>query len=331
MAARRALLIGGTGFVGANLARRLHREGHEVIVGGRSPEPPWRLADADGVGYRPLDVTDRASVARTVRTLRPDWIFNLAAYGVSERQADLRLAHEVNTTGTLNVLEAAIDAGAEAVVHAGSSSEYGAKDHPADEAEGLQPNSAYAATKAGGTMLCVWAGLAGRVPVTVLRLYTVYGPYEAPERLVPTLISHAARGTLPPLVARDTPRDFVYVDDACDAFLRAALAGPRGHVFNVAAGRGETVGDAVDAVRAAFPAVGAPTWGSMPQRGWDTPVWLGACERIAAALDWRATVTLREGIARTVQWLRERPDFWRLYDVHAWEPTPRQSPPPHDA
>jgi dolichol-phosphate mannosyltransferase len=298
-----------------------------VVVAGRSSERPWRLVGLDDVEYVQVDVTDGASVLRAVRRVHADWVFNLAAYGVSESQAATRLAHEVNATGALNVLEAVIEVGVEAMVHAGSSSEYGAKDHPAAEDEALRPNSAYAATKAAGTMLGVWAGGTGRAPVTVLRLYTVYGPYEAPTKLVPTLIAHAVRGELPPLVPPETPRDFVYVDDACEAFVRAASHGRPGQVLNVASGRNETVADVVEAVRSLFPAVPEPRWGSMAPRGWDTPVWAGASARIAEQLDWRANVPLREGVERTVRWLSERPELWPLYDVRAWESPPRQSPP----
>jgi dolichol-phosphate mannosyltransferase len=329
VASRRSLLIGGAGFVGANLARRLRAEGHEVVVTGRASERPWRLTGLDDVAYVQVDVTDCASVLQAVRRASPDWVFSLAAYGVDQSQAQTRLAHDVNATGTLNVLQAVVDVGVEAMVHAGSSSEYGAKDHPAAESEELRPNSAYAATKAAGTMLCVWAGESGQVPVTVLRLYTVYGPYEAPTKLVPTLIAHAVRGEVPPLVAPDTPRDFVYVEDACEAFVRAAARGRPGQVLNVASGRRETVADAVDAVRSLFPAVAEPRWGSLAPRSWDTPVWRGACDRIAEELDWRASVPLQEGVRHTAHWLSERPEFWPLYDVHAWEPTPRRSPPLH--
>src|SRR6185436_2537188 len=115
-------------------------------------------------------------------------------------------------------VQAGLRVGFEAFVNAGSSSEYGFKDHAPAETEWLEPNSDYAVTKAAATLYCRQVAVSGRLPLCTLRLYSIYGPYEEPTRLIPTLILHGTEGALPALAAPDTARDYVHVDDASEAY-----------------------------------------------------------------------------------------------------------------
>jgi dolichol-phosphate mannosyltransferase len=262
-----------------------------------------------------LDVTDTDATRRLVRDVQPEWVFSLAAYGNSESETDPTRCFEVNVLGTQNLLDAAAGIGVESFVHAGSSSEYGPKEHAPSEHEPLEPTSVYGATKAAATILCSWNGRVGRVPASVLRLYSAYGPWEHPSRLVPRLLRHATRGTWPPLVAPGTSRDFVYIGDVVEAFVRAAEGALAGAVFNVASGRRSTVGEVVEIVQRQHAVAQQPRWNSMTARGWDVPVWVGNPARIRAALGWVADTSLEDGLARTAKWLRERPDLAAIYDA----------------
>src|SRR5207249_3936791 len=162
----------------------------------------------------------------------------------------------------------------EAFLHAGSSSEYGDKKYPPKETEWLDPNSNYAVAKASATMFCRYTSISQNVPITTLRLYSAYGPFEEPNRLVPKLIIHGFKGDFPLLVSPDTARDFIYVEDVCDAFIQAATkAHARGSVYNLGTGVQTTLREAVEAVRHELKIAAEPQWGSMPARIWDTNVW----------------------------------------------------------
>jgi len=220
---RRVLLTGGTGFVGANLVRRLLADGHAVHLVVRPERSLWRLAGIrDDVKLHQASLEDRAAVERVVRRARPEWIFHLAAHGAYSWETDLDRILAVNLLGTVNLVRACLRPGFDAFVNAGSSSEYGFKKRAPTEREWVEPNSHYAIAKVAATHFCRFTARSERVSIATLRLYSVYGPWEEPGRLMPTLIVQGLAGRLPALVEPRIARDYVYVDDVCDAFVRAA-------------------------------------------------------------------------------------------------------------
>lgn len=313
---RRALLSGASGFVGANLARRLLADGHEVHLVLRPSHKPWRLDDiAKDVQVHQVELADHDGVDRVVAASRPDWVFHLAAHGAYPTQKGLDQMIETNVRGTANLVHAAVRAGVEAFVNAGTSSEYGYKDHAPSEEEALEPNSDYAVTKAAATMLCRHTAHRTDLPITTLRLYSVYGPFEEPTRLVPTLIVLGLEGRLPPLVNPDIARDYIHVDDACDAFILAASARDQepGVVYNVGSGVQTTLREIVATARRILGVAAEPQWGSMPERSWDTNVWVSNPSKIKARLGWSPRHDLVNGLTHTVAWLRLHPDLLGRY------------------
>jgi nucleoside-diphosphate-sugar epimerase len=151
-----------------------------------------------------------------------------------------------------------------------------------------------------------------------LRLYSIYGDWEEPGRLMPALVTRCLQGAWPPLVGPDTARDFVCVKDACDAFLRAAtidLKDP-GAVLNIASGTQTTLRMLVDTARSVFGVAAQPEWGTMPARQWDTSTWVGDPTAVADALGWRAETSLADGLARMGSWLAKHPELQHHYRAH---------------
>lgn len=308
---KRALVTGGTGFVGSNLARRLLAEGHEVHLLVRPGHRRWRIEEIRGdVRLCEGDLADADAVRRALTETRPAWVFHLAAYGAYPAQNQLSRIVEANLLGTAHLIEASRIAGVESFVHAGSSSEYGYRDHAPSESDRLEPNSPYAVAKAAATHLCRHAARESGSWMPTLRLYSVYGPYEEPTRLIPTLVREGRRGRLPPLVNPEIARDFVYVDDVVEAFL-AAASRPRsddpGAVYNVGTGAQTRMRDVVDLARRTFAIAGEPQWETMPNRRWDTSVWIADIRKIAEHLEWTPRHTLASGFERTVEWYSKNP------------------------
>jgi UDP-glucose 4-epimerase len=312
----RALVTGASGFVGANLVRHLLAGGDEVHLLLRPARDSWRLADLlNHVHVHHVDLRDAGSVSEAVRSIRPTWVFHLAAYGAYSQQDVLREAVQTNIVGTLHLSEACLAVGFDAFVHAGSSSEYGFKDHPPAETEGLDPNSHYAVTKASATLLLRQLAVSRGAQIVTLRLYSVYGPYEEPTRFIPRLAVDGLRGQLPPLVNPDVARDFVHVDDVCDAFLAAACGQDQapGAVYNVGSGVQTTIRMAVEVARELIGIQQEPSWGSMPDRRWDTSTWVADTRLIRERLDWSPQHAFEDGFASIVDWFRRRPHMMRRY------------------
>jgi dolichol-phosphate mannosyltransferase len=262
-----------------------------------------------------VDLRDAAAVGRAVREARPERIFHLAAYGAYSSQTDpLRMVH-THVAGTVNLVEACLRVGFGAFVHAGSSSEYGFKDHAPAEDEALDPNSCYAVTKAAATHYCRYVARREGASIATLRLYSVYGPWEEPTRFIPTLILRGMEGTLPPLVDPEIARDYVHVEDVVEAFLLAAetLSAEPGAVYNVGTGVQTTIREAVEVARGVFGIADPPRWGSMANRIWDTGTWLADARRIRATLGWTPRYAFEDGFRATADWFTANPAIAEEY------------------
>src|SRR5688572_17425950 len=317
---KRVVLTGGTGFVGANLVHRLVADGHETHLLVRSGFAPWRIESIlDRVTLHEVDLSDGDRVKAAVGDIEPAWLFHLAAHGAYSWQTDADQITRTNIAGTRNLLAAALDVGVGMFVNTGSSSEYGRQDHPPSETEEGKPDTPYGIAKAAATAMCVSAATVQGARVCTLRLYSVYGPYEDPRRLLPSLIVHGLRGGFPPLVSATTARDFVFVDDVVDAYLSAAQHPPAepGAIYNVGTGVQTTIGEAAEVARRILRIPGEPHWGSMPARVWDTDTWVADSRKIRSQLGWAPRVTFADGFERMVAWLGRHPELRDRYEA-AW-------------
>jgi len=322
---KRVLLTGATGFVGANLARRLLADGHEVHLLVRPRYAGWRIEEIlPHVQLHTVLLSEADAVEKQVSALKPGWIFHLAAHGAYSWQNDAREIVQTNVVGTVNLVEACLKTGFEAFINAGSSSEYGFKNHAPTEEEWLEPNSRYAAAKASATLFCRQAALQHKANLTTLRLYSAYGPYEEPARLMPTLILHGLQGELPPLVNPDIARDYVHMDDVCEAFVQAATQKPPlGSVFNLGTGVQTTLREVVEVARRVLKISAEPQWGSMPDRSWDSSVWVADARKIQDTLGWKPSMSFEQGFTKMVAWFVAHPEWIKAHYASA-SPSPQK-------
>jgi dolichol-phosphate mannosyltransferase len=297
------------------LVRRLIRDGHAVHAVSRRKDA-WRLRGIEAPAHE-VDLADGQAVAELVAKVRPEWIFHLAAHGAYSWQRELPAMIETNVLGTMNLVEACLRSGFEALVNTGSSSEYGFTDHAPAEEEMPRPNSDYAVTKLTATLYCRGAALRRKAHIPTLRLYTVYGPYEEPARFIPTLAIEALAGRLPPLVSAEAAHDFVYVDDAVEACLLAAghRGADPGAIYNVGTGRQTTISEAVEAARSVLAVEAEPRFESMPNRSWDTSCWIANPKKIEREIGWKARTSFEEGFRRFVEWIEEEPARREIYQT----------------
>jgi nucleoside-diphosphate-sugar epimerase len=319
MKTKRVMITGATGFVGAHLARRLLRDGHDVHLLAQEDYTPWRIESIRSeMHFHVGDLANRETLTMVVRKIQPDWIFHLAAYGGYSSQTDLHKMVQTNVAGTTNLVEACLKVGFEAFINTGSSSEYGFKDHAPSEKECLEPNSHYAVTKASTTLFCRYTGQFENVHLVTLRLYSVFGPYEEPTRLIPTLILRGLRGELPSLVNPNVVHDFIYIDDVIEAYILAASVSGQepGAIYNVGTGVQTSMGEVVKTAQQVLKFGVEPNWGSMPNRHWDIRVWAADNKKIREELGWYPKYNFGQGFQLMLNWFHNNPtmiDFYQQY------------------
>jgi polyisoprenyl-phosphate glycosyltransferase len=312
------LVVGAGGFIGAKLFFSLAQRRKDVFAASRNPRSSWRFASLpEFISPNQLveiDLTDVPKLDQEIARLKPKTVFNLSAYGAYERQQNVRQIHEVNYLGTLNLILALREIGCEALVQAGSSSEYGLNCTFPDETSELVPNSDYAASKVATSYLLKFYGTIHNVPCADLRLYSIYGPWEERDRLIPRLVSLGLQGQYPPLANPETSRDFVYVDDATHAFVRTALRVCQkspGTSLNIATGTKTTLAQVAGAAKSVFGLAEDAKFGNHAARKWDLSNWYGNPARAIQAMDWKATTSFEEGLRRTGEWEKQAQPFFK--------------------
>ena len=300
------LVLGAGGFVGANLLRRLLKY-REDVFGVVRTLPAWRLDGIDRRHILEADLIDLAATRNLVANVRPSTIFDCIAYGAYSFETDQELIYRTNFTALVQLMELLADTGFTAFVHAGSSSEYGTNSAGPLEEASLQPNSHYSVSKVAASNYISYVGNIRRLPVLNLRLYSVYGPLEDLSRLIPNLVAKGLKGAFPPLVDPNTSRDFVYIDDVCDAFVHAAARltpDIYGQAFNIGTGRATTIREVAKVAGDVFAIRAEPIFGSMAGRSWDLPDWYAAPGKAERLLNWTAKTDLATGLKLTSEWVR---------------------------
>jgi polyisoprenyl-phosphate glycosyltransferase len=299
------LVLGASGFIGANLFRQMLACRPDVF-GTSSKADAWRLDGVPAANVISGDLLIEQSVTAMLDTVRPRTVFNCLAYGAYSFQTDASLIYRTNVDLTARLMEELQQRQVHRYIHAGSSSEYGDVVTGPEEDAALRPNSHYSVSKGAAAGMLFYAGKRQGFPCANLRLYAVYGPYEDSSRLIPTAILSGLRGQHSQFVDPSISRDFVYVDDACEAFVDAALNLPEarfGESFNIGSGVETTIGAFAGMCKEMFDLPGEPAF-TMANRRWDMAGWVANPAKARAELAWTARTDLREGLAQMAAWVR---------------------------
>lgn len=309
----RHLVTGGAGFIGSHLVEHLLERGEEVVVlddfstGKRENLEPfegrYRLVEGS--------IVDPAVCEAAMEGV--DRVLHQAALGSVPRSVeDPVTTHQVNATGTLNILHAARRAGAKRVVYAASSSAYGdTVELPKHEGMVPRPRSPYAVTKLTGEEYCRAFHASYGLETVALRYFNVFGPRQDPDSqyaaVIPRFVTAALEGR-PATIFGDgeQSRDFTYVANVVRANMLALEAGEDalGGVYNVGAGDRTTINALWSIIRGlAGSEVEAE---HLEPRTGDVRHSLASLERAERRLGYRAAVDLEEGLGRTFRWYAER-------------------------
>ena len=305
------LVTGGAGFIGSNLVEALVREGASVRV--LDDFSTGRRENLDGfldeIELVEGSITNPATCMSACEGI--DFVLHQAALASVPRSvANPAATHEACATGTLNMLVAARDAEVRRLVYAGSSSAYGdTPTLPKVESMPVLPRSPYAVAKLAGEHYCKAFSLIFGFETVVLRYFNIFGPRQDPasqySAVIPIFITKALEGECPTIDGDgEQTRDFTYVENAVQANLLACtadVAGVSGEVFNVGCGERISVNRLWEAIQEATGARLEALHG--PEREGDVRDSLASLAEIQRHLGYEVTVSLAEGIRRTVEWL----------------------------
>ncbi|NND42410.1 MAG: dTDP-glucose 4,6-dehydratase [Silicimonas sp.] len=326
------LITGGAGFIGSAVVRQAVRDGHEVVnldnltyAANLANVAP--VSNAPGYAFEQVSITNRAALDDVFARHQPDAVMHLAAESHVDRSIDGPAAFiETNITGTYTLLEAAraywTAAGEPGFRfhHISTDEVFGSlgPDGKFTEDTPYDPRSPYSASKASSDHLVrAWHETYG-LPVVLTNCSNNYGPYHFPEKLIPVVILNALHGkAIPVYGAGENVRDWLYVEDHADALLTVLQRGEDGRSYNIG---GENEARNIDLVEMICNLLDARRPGAAPHAdliefvtdrpGHDLRYAIDP-SRIREEMGWRPSVTLEEGLAKTVDWYLQNEDWWR--------------------
>jgi len=319
LAGARALVTGAGGFLGSHLVERLLAAGarpRAFVRYGSTGSRGW-LEGSPRLGEIEVfagDVTDAGSVRRAMEGV--DVVFHLAALIGIPYSYHAPLSYvRTNVEGTLNVCQAALDAGVRRLVHTSTSEVYGtALRVPIDEEHPLQGQSPYSASKIAADKIAESFHRSFGLPVVTVRPFNTYGPRQSARAIVPAIVTQLLRGPAVRLGNLAPTRDMNYVSDTVEGFLRAAESdGAEGRVVQLGSGREIAIGDLA---RLVARLLGRPIElreEAVRLRPGASEVERLLCDasRARQLLGWTPAVALEEGLRRTIDWIASNRERYR--------------------
>jgi NAD dependent epimerase/dehydratase len=316
---KRVLVTGAGGFIGSHLAEALVRNGARVkaFVHYRG-NGSWGWLDESALkGEMEIiagEVSDRDSVAGAMKGA--DIVFHLAALiGIPYSYHAPSSYLKTNIEGTLNVLQSGRDLGVQRILHTSTSEVYGtAQRVPIDEQHPLQGQSPYSACKIGADKLAEAFYLSFKTPVVTIRPFNTFGPRQSARAVIPTIMTQCLAGETVRLGSLHPTRDFNYVSDTVDAFLKGAEAESAiGRTINVGSGAEISIGDLVKkiGVIAGRTVTVAVEENRLRPSGSEVDRLLADNTQARKVLGWEPSVSLDEGLKKTFEWIREHLSQYR--------------------
>ncbi len=302
-----AIVTGGAGFLGSHLVDKLLDLGVDVTVVDLAANSKRLSHAVNKIKFVNLDIANE----KNLKSLKPaDFIFHLAAYAVPnmcEKNPDA--AFKANVLGTYNMLKFALKTSAKKIIFPSSALLYGKhpKYLPIDEKHPIEIGSVYNATKKFSEDLCNYFLENHNLPVVYFRLFNSFGPRQDTDYFMPTVIMQALKQKKVEIWNAKPTRDFTFVTDTVDAFIKAAEASFIGGPINIGSGREMEVGKIAELIAERLDAelvvLNKPVSGSIR---------LSCKNSLArASIGWEPRVKFEDGLDTSIDWFIKNKDFFK--------------------
>ena len=312
---KRVLITGAGGFIGSHLTEALAEIGADVTAFVRyNSRNDWGMLEGKAQHCPPNlrvisgDVTDSVFVRDAVKD--KEIVFHLAALiGIPYSYAAPESYINTNVKGTLNVMQACLDADVEQVVHTSTSEVYGTAQYtPIDEKHPLQGQSPYSASKIGADKIAESFHCSFDLPVVTMRPFNTFGPRQSTRAVIPTIITQALTSDTVKLGSLDPVRDLTFVADTVQGFIRLAESKKAiGKTINTGTGRGVSVGELAETIIKIANPNARITCEQERTRPQKSEVLKLVCDNTQArkVAGWNPKYSLEDGLAITIAWMKE--------------------------
>ena len=324
---KKVLITGADGFIGSHLTERLISEGARVkafVMYNSFNTWGWidtfSSREKEAVDIVCGDIRETDLLKQALKDV--DIVFHLAALiAIPYSYASPSSYIKTNVEGTLNLLQTGLECGVEKIIHTSTSEVYGTAQYiPIDEKHPLQGQSPYSASKIGADMVAESFYRSFNLPVTTVRPFNTYGPRQSARAIIPTLILQMLKDTTIRVGSLHPIRDFTYVGDTVEGFIKAAEAdGINGEVINIGSNQGISIGDLTDTLAQIVGKEITIECEEERVRPAHSEVNRLLCnnQRAKELMQWQPTVKLTEGLAKTVNWFEEHQHAYKsnLYNI----------------
>lgn len=294
------LVTGATGFVGKKLIQRLKKGKSEVIATSEHG-----LKNEEVIG---LDLRDLQDVQLFIKKVQPDIIFHIGAYvDLSRSYEASKKCIDNNIISTLNLLESLRLRKPQRLFFISTEEVYGNGPIPYKEEQVLCPPSGYAISKVAGEYYSKIYASELDFELMILRIGTMYGPNDRTHRLIPTIISKAVNGDDILLNSGEKARDYVYIDDVVDAFMKGfeQSVSERISTINIGGGTAYKLIDAVNFIVHELKSSSKVIVGAIPDRIGESNIWKMDLEKANKHLSWEPKTDLYEGLKKTIAFYKK--------------------------
>ncbi|MBU0633911.1 MAG: NAD(P)-dependent oxidoreductase [Candidatus Omnitrophica bacterium] len=305
---KKILITGATGFVGSNITRYFLKQGADIAVFALEGEDTWRIKDIlNDVCEYSVDLRNEEKTKNAVLSFKPQLIFHTAIYGGHIFQKETQRIMNTNFQGTVNLLTACNNIEYELFINTGSSSEYGIKSHPLKEDDLPEPVTDYGLSKLAATLYAQLLAKRENKPIVTLRLFSPYGDYDEPTRLIPYTSISCLKDENPKVSAASCVRDFIYIKDVIDAYTQVIenKEKVKGQIINIGSGMQYSIGDVVDKIIKLTGSSVKPEWGQSPNSRLEPKIWQADISKAQKLLGWKPKYDLEKGLKMSIEWLKK--------------------------